>query len=599
MTRLAGGLFTAATLLAGLIGCRSPEGPPSSGPAAGERERAAEGPPEVTFTDVTEPSGIALPRTNGAEGEKLLPETMGGGAAFFDADNDGDQDLVLTDGRPWPWATRPSPKPRSSLVYYQNDGKGRFTDTTEAAGLRLDAYAMGIAAGDYDNDGWVDLFVTAVGRNTLLRNVQGRFVDVTRQAGVGGQADQWSTCAAWVDVDTDGDLDLFVCNYIRWSRDIDRKQDFRLTGIGRAYGPPRTFEGAFPYLYRNEGGGRFIERSADAGLRVQNAATRVPVAKSLGVAPADFNGDGCLDLVVANDTTPNLAFRNRCDGTFEEVGASLGVAFDSYGNARSAMGIDSGDFRNDGALAYAIGNFANEMLALYTAQPGGRHFADEAIPAGVGAPSRTSLTFGLFFFDYDLDGRLDLLTANGHIEDEINAVQPSQHYAQPPQLFWNAGSASGATFAVVERAGDLLGPMVGRGATFADIDGDGDLDVLLVPLVGRSRLLRNDQQLGHRWIRLKLVGTASNRDAIGAEVEVHAAGPVQRRQVMPTRSYLSQTELPVTFGLGGAAAVERVRIHWPNGRTQEVSGLAVDRLTTVTESPGESTSVPPRDLRPR
>ncbi len=584
MTGLAGVLCAGAALLVWIAGCRSSEEPPSPGPPAQERARSTTALPHVTFAHITDGSGITLDRMNGAEGEKLLPETMGGGTAFFDADNDGDQDLVLVDGRPWPWATRPTRAPRSALALYRNDGKGRFTDATDAAGLRLDAYGMGIAAGDYDNDGWVDLFVTAVGKNTLFRNAQGRFADQTRQTGVGGNLDQWSTCAAWVDVEADGDLDLFVCNYIRWSRDIDRKQDFRLTGIGRAYGPPRTFEGAFPYLYRNDGNGRFTERSAEAGLQVRNPATKVPVAKSLGVAPSDFNGDGCLDLVVANDTTPNFAFRNRCNGTFEEVGASLGVAFDSYGNARSAMGIDSGDCRNDGALAYAIGNFANEMIALYTAQPGGRHFADEAISAGVGAPSRTSLTFGLFFFDYDLDGRLDLLTANGHIEDEINSVQTSQHYAQPPQLFWNTGARQGATFSVVERAGDLLTPMVGRGATFADIDGDGDLDVLLVPLAGRPRLLRNDQQLGHHWLRLKLVGTASNRDAIGAQVEVHAAGQIQRRLVMPTRSYLSQTELPVTFGFGATDSVDLVRIRWPSGRTQEITAVLVDRLATITES---------------
>jgi hypothetical protein len=375
-----------------------------------------------------------------------------------------------------------------------------------------------------------------------------------------------------------------VCNYVRWSRDIDRQQDFRLTGIGRAYGPPRTFEGTWSYLYRNEGGGRFTDRSAASGVQVRNAATGAPAGKSLAVAPADFDRNGCLDLVVANDTTPNFAFRNRCDGTFEEVGASLGVAFDSYGNARSAMGIDAAEFRNDSALAYAIGNFANEMAALYVAQPGGRHFADEAIGAGIGAPSRSALTFGVFFFDYDLDGRLDLLTANGHIEDQINTVQPSQHYAQWPQLFWNTGPGHRTTYALVERAGDLLQPLVGRGSTFADIDADGDLDVLLIPVVGRPRLLRNDQRLGHHWLRLKLVGTASNRDSIGAQVEVHAGRQVQRRLVMPTRSYLSQTELPITFGLGRASAVERIRIQWPGGPPHEITGVPVDRLTTITES---------------
>jgi hypothetical protein len=566
-----------------LVGCHRNEAPPASGPPALESARPVAGLPDVVFTDVTASAGLTFERTNGADGEKLLPETMGGGAAFLDVDNDGDQDLVLVNSKPWRWSKAARPG-GSALALYRNDGHGRFADATKQSGLALDAYGMGVAAGDYDNDGWVDLFVTAVGQNALFRNEHGRFVNRTHATGVGGRDDQWSTCAAWVDIEADGDLDLFVCNYVRWSRDIDRQQDFRLTGIGRAYGPPRTFEGTWSYLYRNEGGGRFTDRSAASGVQVRNAATGAPAGKSLAVAPADFDRNGCLDLVVANDTTPNFAFRNRCDGTFEEVGASLGVAFDSYGNARSAMGIDAAEFRNDSALAYAIGNFANEMAALYVAQPGGRHFADEAIGAGIGAPSRSALTFGVFFFDYDLDGRLDLLTANGHIEDQINTVQPSQHYAQWPQLFWNTGPGHRTTYALVERAGDLLQPLVGRGSTFADIDADGDLDVLLIPVVGRPRLLRNDQRLGHHWLRLKLVGTASNRDSIGAQVEVHAGRQVQRRLVMPTRSYLSQTELPITFGLGRASAVERIRIQWPGGPPHEITGVPVDRLTTITES---------------
>ncbi|PYR20716.1 MAG: CRTAC1 family protein, partial [Acidobacteria bacterium] len=480
-------------------------------------------PPDVAFVDITRQAGVTFEHENGADGQKLLPETMGGGVAFFDFNNDGRPDLIFVDSRPWPWSARVTSHERQSrLVLYRNDGGGHFTDVTRAAGLAVDLYGMGVAAADYDNDGWVDLFVTAVGANRLFRNIGGRFVDVTRPAGVEGRADQWSTCAAWLDYDRDGDLDLFVCNYVRWSRDIDLQQDFRLVGIGRAYGPPRTFEGTFPYLYRNDGHGHFTDVSASARVQIRNPATGVPMAKSLGVSPVDLDADGWPDLVVSNDTVQNFVFHNERNGRFMEIGARSGIAFDAYGNSRSAMGIDAADFRNDGSLGIAVGNFANEMTALYVSQQAPLQFADEAIIAGIGPASRSALTFGVLFFDYDLDGRLDLVTANGHVEDEINKVQASQQYAQPPHLFWNAGAGGPATFVpVAPRAGnDLFGPMVARGAAFADIDGDGDLDLVLTSIKGAPRLLRNDQHSGHHWLRLMLTGTRANRDAIGAAIEI-------------------------------------------------------------------------------
>src|ERR1700730_5047041 len=320
---------------------------------------------------------------------------------------------------------------------------------------------MGGGGADYDNDGWIDLFVTAVGGNHLFRNVGGHCTDVTASAGVGGHDDQWSTCATWLDYDRDGNLDLFVCNYVRWSKAIDLQQDFRLVGLGRAYGPPRTFEGTFPYLYHNDGHGRFTDVSSKAGVQIRNPNTHVPMAKSLGVGAVDLDADGCPDLVVSNDTVQNFVFHNERNGTFTEIGATAGIAFDPYGNSRSAMGIDAADFRNDGSLGIAIGNFANEMTALYVSQQAPLQFADEAIVAGIGPASRSALTFGVLFVDYDLDGRLDLLTANGHIEEAINTVQASQTYPQPPHLFWNAGAAGRATFAPVlpDAAGDLFRPM--------------------------------------------------------------------------------------------------------------------------------------------
>jgi hypothetical protein len=579
-------VIAAAVALAVYLGRGARAPAPVADQAPPEAPRAAPAPvrepPALPFTDVTRAAGIDFVHRNGARGQRLLPETMGSGAAFLDYDGDSDQDLLLVSSGSWPDDPAATTGP-STLALYRNDGSGRFEDLTTAAGLDLHGYGMGLAVGDYDGDGRVDVFVTAVGPNRLLRNEGGRFRDVTGEAGVAGAADAWSTGAAFLDYDRDGDLDLFVANYVRWSPEIDLQVDFRLTGIGRAYGPPTAFQGSHPYLYRNEGGGTFRDVSAASGVEVENPATGRPMAKALGVLPVDVDRDGWLDLVIANDTVQNLLLRNRGNGAFEEVGTAWGVAFDRDGAATGAMGIDAGYYRNDEALAVAIGNFANEMTSFYVSQGTPTLLADEAIQAGIGPASRQVLTFGLFLFDADLDGRLDLLQANGHLEAEINQVQPSQRYAQPTQLFWNCGEDCPATYVPVpaERLGDLPRPMVGRGATYADIDGDGDLDVVLTENGGPVRLLRNDQALGNHWLRVKLVGAGANADALGARVELTAGGVTQRRQVMPARSYLSQVELPVTFGLGPTGAVERLQVAWPDGTVQEVEVTGVDRLLTV------------------
>lgn len=559
---------------------RRPAVPVSSGPAASERATATA--PAARFADITADAGLgAFLRLNGATGEKLLPETSGGGGAFVDVDNDGDLDVVLVNGRAWPWTQGSGPAPRSTVVLYTNDGTGHFTDTTAAAGIAVQSYGMGIAAGDFDNDGWTDLYITAVGQNVLLENVGGRFHDITAQAGVAGRADQWSSCATWFDADRDGDLDLFVCNYVRWSRDIDRAQDFSLAGVGRAYGPPRNFAGAAPLFFVNQGDGRFTERAAAAGLVVTDPVTKAPAAKSLGVALAHLDADACPDLIVANDTVRNYAFRNRCDGTFEEVGTTLGLAYDGYGNARSGMGIDIAEVRDDGAPVVAIGNFANEMTAFFARQASGQ-FVDEAIAAGIGAPSRAFLTFGVLFFDYDLDGRQDLLTINGHVEDQIALVQKSQQHAQPAAVYWNAGPDSATTFVPVAATGALSTPLVGRGGAYGDIDGDGDLDLLLVPTSGAVRLLRNDAAAG-RWFRLRLVGTKSPHDATGALVEMTAGGRTRRRLVTSTHGYLSQSDPALTFGLAAGETPETIRVTWPSGAVQTLSGVPLAQTTTITE----------------
>ncbi len=545
-------------------------------------ESVALAPPTVTFTEITAAAGVGFVHANGAYGDRLLPETMGGGVAFFDYDNDGDQDLLLVDSGDWPWRQNADGGP--SIRLYANNGDGSFRDVTEGSGLDADVYGMGAAVGDFDADGLTDVFVTGVGPNHLFRNLgEGRFEDVTSLAGLAGADDAWGSSAAFFDYDNDGDLDLFVCNYVEWSRDIDLEVNYQLTGIGRAYGPPTNYAGTWSYLYRNEGDGRFSDVSAESGIQVSNAATGRPAGKSLGVMPFDFDGDGWMDLAVANDTVQNFLFRNRRDGTFEEIGAITGMAFDNTGRSTGAMGIDVAYYDNSDDLAVAVGNFANEMTSFYVVQDGLDVFTDEAIVSGVGPASRQALSFGLFFFDYDLDGRLDMLQANGHVEDEINVVQPSQHYEQPTQLFWNCGDGCPRMFVFVAPGdtGDLGTPIVGRAASYADIDGDGDLDVIITQTGRAPLLLRNEQRLGNHWLRVRLEGVAPNPEAIGARVEIVSGGNHQRRLVMPSRSYLAQVELPVSFGLGDLESVEEVRVYWPDGEIQILTDVAVDQELVV------------------
>jgi len=554
-----------------------------------KRELAPVQKPQIPLVDITASSGVTWQHFNAMDGEKLLPETMGGGVAVFDYDRDGDQDILFVGGQAWPWARSPIPSP-ASLCLYANDGQAKFTDVTAAAGLAGNYQAMGPAIGDFNADGWPDLLVTGVGGNHLFENQAGQFRDVTEQSGIAGSPQDWTTSAVWFDYDNDSRLDLFVCNYVQWNRQLDLSIGFSLTGIGRAYGQPTHFTGTYSYLFHNEGAGKFRDVSEAAGIRINNPNTPVPEGKALGVSLVDFNRDGWLDLIVANDTVRNYLFVNKRNGTFEESGIPAGIAFDRNGEATGAMGIDVGCFRNGHETGVIIGNFAGEPCSLYVSQGPQMPFLDEAIPSGLGPVTRLSLTFGTFFCDLDLDGRLDVLCANGHLESEIAKVLPNQHYQQPPLLFWNAG-VQGSTELVRldnQQVGhQALQPMVGRGAAYGDLDRDGDLDLILVANGGLPRILRNDQNLGHHWLRLRLVGQPENRDCIGAVVRLADSSGTQTRCVTATRSYLSQCELPITFGLGKRSEPVEVEIWWPNGQKQRIPNLTVDQ-EHILQEPGDS-----------
>lgn len=547
--------------------------------------------PAVRFTDITREAGITFVHESGADGEKLLPETMGGGVAFFDFDGDGDQDLLFVNGMRWPWDADTADQSPATAALYRNDtppgGLARFTEITAGSGLDVPLYGMGVAIGDYDGDGLPDVYLTAVGGNRLFRNLGGgKFADVTAGTGTGGRAEDWSTSAAFFDHDRDGDLDLFVCNYVRWNRELDLTLNYELAGIGRAYGPPLNFPGMQPLLFRNGGDGRFTEVAEGAGLHMRNRVNGDPLGKSLGVAVVDLDNDGWPDLVVANDTVQNFVFRNQGDGTFKEIGAASGLALDAFGGTRGAMGIDAAPLDGNDQLAIAIGNFANEMTALYVAQTTPMLFSDEAMTRGIGNATRLSLTFGVFFFDYDLDGWLDLLTVNGHIEPEIEQLASGQRFRQPAQLFWNNPAATTRPSFIPVTAGKsgkaLHQPIVGRGSAYADIDGDGDLDVVLTQTGGPAVLLRNELNPVH-WARLELIGAGGNRPAIGAGVRFPHGGRSHERVVAPTRGYLSQSELPVTLPVdaGGEVTVE---ITWPDQsrQTVKVRGGQLHRIEQAT-----------------
>jgi enediyne biosynthesis protein E4 len=523
------------------------------------------------LTDVTSAAGLQFQHNSGAYGGKLLPETLGSGCAFFDYDADGWQDILLINGMDWPGHKRQ----RSTLRLYKNNRNGTFTDATKAAGLDIELYAMGVAAGDCNNDGFPDLFISCVGQSRLFRNTgKGTFVDVTAKSGLQNHQG-FSTSALWFDFDRDGLLDLFVCNYVRWSPEHD--VFCSLDGTHKSYCTPEAYRGDTCWLFRNRGDGTFEDVTPTSGIFDSSS-------KSLGVAMFDYDQDGWPDLLVANDTQPNKLYKNLRNGKFKDVAVEAGLAFSTEGKARAGMGLDTGDFENSGKPGVAITNFDNEMIGLYRASDSG-NYDDVSMLAGTGAASRNTLGFGCCFLDVDLDGALDLAVANGHIDETVRNIRGNIGYAQAPQLFLNLGNGkfrdvAGAT------GGGFEKPKVGRGLAYGDFDRDGDLDLLMTTNGGPAYLFRNDQTAGNRSIRFRLIGTKSNRDAIGARVRIFHAGQTQSHVVHCGSSYLSQSELPVTFGVGKRDVIERVVIDWPSGRSEEFKNLAAGKSYNCTETKG-------------
>jgi hypothetical protein len=556
--------------------------------------------PTLVFTDVARAAGVDFVHTTGAKGDKLLPETMVGGVAVFDADSDGRLDLLLVRGCEWTGAAFESPPTpgQSSVVLYLNQTDPRTPREwsfrrADGCGLDCDLYAMGVAIGDYDGDGREDVFVTGVGRNMLFRNetpTAASSQPLFRNTTVAANADppsehpRWGTSAGFFDADGDGDLDLLVANYVRWSPSIDRAVDYRLAGIGRAYGPPTGFEGEDPLFLRNRGDGTFENATIDAGLASRSTLGR-PADKALGLCFIDPQVDGQLDVVIANDTVANRLFVRGGAGRFVDQSTASGIAYDRNGAATGAMGIDSAWLRaaaqpTGDDLAVAIGNFANEPDSLYIARGRSLQFSDDAIVEGLAAATRLVLTFGLVMVDLDLDGRPDIAQANGHIEDEIARIQSSQSYAQRGQVFLNQGGPPPCLVEVPpDRLGALADPRVGRGLAFGDLDGDGDVDLVLAQAGGSVALLRNDQAAANHWIALRM--RCSTAKWIGATVEVEHDGRMQRQLLSPTRSYLSQSAGGIVIGLGGSTSVQRMRIRWSDGSVQPITADGVDRVIDV------------------
>ncbi len=529
---------------------------------------------QVQFRDITAQAGIRFTHNNGAFGKKWLPETMGPGCAFIDYDNDGYQDIILINGEDFHGHAHAGP---TTLKLYHNNHDGTFTDVTRRSGLSLPMFGFGVAVADYDNDGFDDLFISALGQSHLFHNNgNGTFTDVTKSAGMSGP-NEFSTSAAWVDYDRDGKLDLVVANYVQWSEQGDLY--CTIDGAHKSYCTPESYKGTSVRLWHNLGSGRFEDATQKAGLSDSTS-------KSLGITVLDVNGDGWPDILIANDTQPNKLYVNKKNGTFEERGVAAGIGFSEDGVARAGMGTDAADYDRSGHASVLISNFANQMVSLYHNEGNGL-FVDEAPQSEVGRATLVTLGFGCFFFDFDNDGWPDIFVADGHIENEIERVQKRVSYAEPPHLFRNLGGGK-FTEVTAGMGKSFAAPKVARSAAYGDIDNDGFPDLLLTTNAGPAYLFHNEGGTNHS-LRIKLVGTKSNRDGIGAVVRL---SDKQWKMLRSGSSYLSQSELVLTFGLGSQTKVDGIEVQWPSGQTDRLSNVNAGQTITIQEGKGIVNSRP-------
>ncbi len=521
----------------------------------------------LQFTEITQQAGIDFVHNTGAYGKKYLPETMGSGCAFIDYNTDGWLDILIVNGQDWP--EHPTGK-RQTMALYHNNKDGTFTDVTEAVGLAVPLYGMGTAVADYDNDGDTDIYITCLNADRLFQNNgEDGFTDVTEIAGIDNTG--FGTSCAWFDYDTDGYLDLYVANYVEWHRETDIF--CTLDGINKSYCTPESYTGQASKLFKNRGNGTFVDVSRIAGISD-------PTSKSLGVCILDYNMDGLLDIFEANDTQPNKLYQNNGDGTFIEVGMITGVAYNESGIATGAMGVDAADYDHSGRESLIIGNFSNEMLNLYHNE--GDFFIDDAPAAQIGNVTLLTLTFACFFFDVDLDSKLDIFTANGHVETDINAIQNEVTYAQQPHLFHN--NSNGTFTDILDKMGpDMAKQFVGRGAAYGDIDNDGDLDLLLTTSGGPAHLFRNDGGNRNNYIKIQLLGQKSNRDGIGARIQVTTASGTQTRTVRTGSSYCSQSELNPTFGIKQDSIIQKIEVVWPSGIVDKRTNVKPNQVIQIVE----------------